>query len=214
MKRYQWRPPFVSATKVPESHVRAYLEFQHLRRVLDLLPPDASSRPAADVGAGYGRLTQVLVDVFEGDVVAFEREPKLVIAGQRLVPKAAWYCVRKLVDLPFPPALFGFAMAFTVLQHMTHEQAAKAIAAMRRLVRDDGYVLIVEDSDPRHEHVDPNDEGHFCLGRSVRWYRERMSGWRLLHISRREMEPGYRYGRTPRPFVGHYMLFAGPGVTG
>lgn len=204
----KWTPETVTAQRRPEAMARAYMEWRQLNAVLDLLPRHGS---AADIGAGFGRLCLVLRDRFDR-VTGFEREPGLVKDARRILPDVEFVQVQRLTRLPVKDGAYDFAMTFTVLQHMERKEAKGVIAEIKRIVRPDGHVLIVEDTDPTYAKRNPKDAAHFTYGRSVRWHREQMAPFRLMHVSRRPNEAGFTYQDRPRPYAGHYMLFAGSEV--
>lgn len=198
-QRFVWTPGNVSAKNAAAMSIRTFIEHRQLRTVLE---PLGTIETAAEVGAGFGRMLVQLADLV-GDVTAFEREPGLVGAGQKLVPAAEWFMVPKLTELPGEADSQDLVMAFTVLQHMSDDAASKTIAEMVRLAR--RYVLIVEDTDPAYRMNDKGDATHFTIGRPVEWYAAAVGEGFDLDYSKREVEPGYK--GQPDAFVGHYMLF-------
>lgn len=203
----KWTPENVTAQRRPEAMARSYMEFRQLNEVLDLVPVDGT---AADIGAGFGRMCLVLRDRFEV-VTGYERDPDLVDAARRILPDVEFAQVASLTEIPAASQSFDFAMTFTVLQHIDRGEAKRVIAEAKRITRPDGYVLIVEDTDPTYEKHG-KVSSHFTYGRSVRWHREQMSPFTLTHVSRRPNEAGFKYQGKPKPYAGHYMLFAGPEV--
>jgi ubiquinone/menaquinone biosynthesis C-methylase UbiE len=207
MKRFVWTPRNVSHTKLPQMAIRSYIEQRELTGILGDLP---GLEAACEIGAGYGRMTVVLRDHVI-NVTACEREPEMVKLGRKLLPDIRFEQVEKLTRLPLEDLSVDLAMTFTVLQHMSHENAAKVLAEARRICR--RFVLLVEDTDPSHCWVAKDNATHFTLGRSVSQYRCLMGEeWRLRTVVRREVEGGFGYAHKPRPYVGHYMLFERTGA--
>lgn len=200
--RFKWTPVNVSATKLPKMVVRNYYEQRDTRAIIESLP----TRPvnAAEIGAGFGRLTLMLPDLCE-HVTAFEREPSLADIARTMMPKVKVVKVATLTALPAPDLAFDFTMTFTVLQHIADKEARQVIEELRRI--SSRYCLIVEDTDPNYHYRDKGDLTHFTNGRSVSEYSQQMADFKLLLVKRRPMEPGYGYANKPRPYVGHYMLF-------
>jgi hypothetical protein len=81
------------------------------------------------------------------------------------------------------------------------------IAEIRRIMRPDAHLLLCEETDPALEAGDRAhaDRGYTC-GRPVETYAAWLAPWTLMTTRRRTIEPDY-----PRPDVGTYMLFRGPG---
>lgn len=196
-----WRAQDVLGVDLPEHTVRTYLEQQDIRRILARV---GHVEVAADVGAGFGRLTPVLRE-FADDVAAFEREAEMVEVGMRLLPWAAWYHIASLDRLPCANGLFDLVLTFTVLQHLTDESATAAAAEIRRIVQPGGHVLICEESDSKHRWGPVGEAGQiFTIGRSDEMYEALMAPLQLVEASPRRVEPTYS-----RANCGSYLLFRG-----
>lgn len=202
LSSFKWTPKNVSATKLPKMIVRNYYEQRDVRAVIERLP----TRPvnAAEVGAGFGRLTLMLPDLCDV-VTAFERESEMVGVAKVMMPWVNFVKVPSLTSLPASDLEFDFTMIFTVLQHIADKEAYKIIDELRRITSK--YCLLVEDTDPDYHYKDKRDKTHFTNGRSIEEYSRLMEGFHLIHTQPRPMEPGYGYAGIPRPFVGDYMLF-------
>lgn len=198
-KRFTWTPTNVTTRHLPAMSIRTYIEQKALTNILSPL----SLESAAELGAGFGRMTVVLADHAK-HVEAFEREPELAEAAARLLPNVTVHNVTSLTAIP-SKATFDLVMTFTVLQHMSHEDAAKVLAEAKRL--SSRYILVVEDTDPNHAYIDGKNSAHFTLGRSVKEYRRLLAPFELVHVERREAEQTFKYNGVRRPYVGHYMLF-------
>lgn len=198
--RFAWTPEFVASRNVPATLHRTLLEYRDLGAILEPLELDT----IAEIGCGFGRLFGELTKHPQA-VTAFEREPELVKWARRLYPSVAVVEVPALTELPVEDDAFDLVLTFTVLQHMTNADAAAVLSEAKRVSR--RFVLVVEDTDPRHVYKDRKRPGHFTIGRSVRNYRRLLEPFELVRVARREVEPGYSSQGKPRPYVGHYMLY-------
>ncbi len=198
-----WVSEMVSnASGYEAAAVRNYWEHRLVREALAVAAGRAPIRVAYDVGAGYGRMARVLAE-FALEVVAFERDPDLLVKGRALNPDIVFRPVVSLQALPAESASADVALTFTVLQHLTD---ASCLAVMRELKRvvSKGHILLVEDTDETQPDCDlPHDETACCRHRSVGRHQEWMLPWRLLRTWPRRVEPTY-----PQPSVGTAMLFA------
>lgn len=181
--------------------IRTAVEHAQTRQVL---APLEDIREVAEIGAGFGRMAQLLCQDFPM-VYAFEREPHLVATMRKLVPKAVAAQVERLDSIPVSDESFDLVLTFTVLQHMSDAAAAATLAEMARISR--LYVLVVEDTDPDHHYVDGKNKTHFTHGRTAGWYGEHLPEFEMVNYWPRQVEPGFKYQGVERPTVGEYMLF-------
>lgn len=207
VKRFVWTPDNIASRDMARTVVRTAIEHAQLRQVLADL--NIGEGPTAEIGAGYGRIAQLL-DMEQGatlfgGVTAFEREPHMIAAMRRLLPAVEAVQVEALTSLPAEDAAFELVLAFTVLQHMSDADAVATLAEMARISR--SYVLVVEDTDPDHHYVDAKNKTHFTHGRDAGWYSDHLPGFEIVNFWPREVEPGFTYNGQPRPTVGEYMLF-------
>lgn len=197
--RFTWSAANVSAVNPAAMAIRTFLEHRQLRQILEDV---GQLETAAEIGAGFGRMGQQLAELADR-VTLYEREPELVAQARRLLPDVDVVQVDRLGELPGEARSQDLVMAFTVLQHMSDEEAGAAIREMDRLAR--SWVLIVEDTDPDYRRRF-NDRTHFTNGRAVEWYAGALGpGFKLEAGTPREVEPGYK-GQSPA-YVGHYLLF-------
>ena len=187
----------------PTLVARTYLEHAAVRTILARV---GRLRRACELGCGYGRMTVVLQE-FADRVTGFERERHLVETARRLTPGIAFQEVSELalVDDPEP---YDLVMTFTVLQHLTDVDARRTCARMTQLAPD-GYVLLVEKTDPvaiTPTHAD----GRVFLSRhrAIETYAEFLMPFRLVATLPRPTEPAPA-GEPERP-GGTMMLFAAP----
>ncbi len=204
-QRFVWTPDNIASRDMARTVIRTAIEHAQLRDVMD--ENDLHWTTAAEVGAGFGRMTWVLENYSQAPVpvTAFEREPAMIAKLQRLLPHVEAVQVAALTKLPAEEASFDLVLSFTVLQHMSDRDAIDTLAEMARITRH--YVLVVEDTDPDHHYVDPKNPTHFTHGRDAGWYSEHLPEFEIVNYWPREVEPGFTYKGQPRPTVGEYMLF-------
>ena len=200
-----WSDDEVVDVPVAAFALRTYLEQAEVRRYLDLVVRERGGERllrACDLGAGFGRLTPVLAERAK-EVLAFEREPEMVMQARALMPDVSWRQVRQLAQLPTAGASCDFVLSFTVLQHLTDPVADEVCREIRRVLRSPGFALLCEETDEDHRAGQALDPLRKCtVGRSVARYEQLMAPMRLVETSPRRIEPTY-----PRPDVGTYMLF-------
>ena len=201
MSRGGWQVEDVTNVEGAAYAARNYIEQRDLRRYLQRLQGSPRCPTACEIGAGFGRLTVVLKEFFE-IVVAFEREPQLVETGTYLHPTIQFERVDELASLPAPNETFDFALSFTVLQHMTSEQAAAVLAEMTRVVKPAGSILLCEHTGDgfRSRRVAP--VGSPTLGRPIEEYAQLLPCCELVESSPRIVQRGGKPADE-----GHYMLF-------
>jgi SAM-dependent methyltransferase len=150
-------------------------------------------------------MSMVLTE-FASEVVAFEREPSLASPGAALLPNIEFRVIETLRTLPAIDGEFDLAMTFTVLQHLSDEDAEFALNGIKRIIRPDGWLLICEETDEGLIRDDPA-ASMFLIGRRIAWYRQQLEPMVLLTAVPRAIEPGYA-----REHVGDLMLFAMPAI--
>jgi SAM-dependent methyltransferase len=197
----RWTAHDVTGADLASHTARTYLEHSDVRRYLASIGVQFEGAAACDIGAGYGRMTPVLLEV-ASTVVAFEREPALVEMGRGLWPETRFVRVERLSALPVADNTFDIALIFTVLQHLSDDEAEAIAVEIRRVLMRPGYALLCEETDPLHrwqEHADGS--GRFTIGRSVETY-TKLLAMELVATSPRRVEATYQ-----RADVGSYMLF-------
>jgi SAM-dependent methyltransferase len=182
--------------------VRTYIEQSEVRSYLTHVAKQTPLDSACDVGAGYGRMSCVLKE-FCDRVVAFEKDPMLVRKGSHLLPSIEYCRIDSLASLPAADDEFDFALTFTVLQHLEDDFARSAITEICRVVRNDGYVLLCEETIDDRDH--PADQYAGYRPRRLERYKEWMRPFYLVATSPRLAERSY-----PRIHIGSYMLFRAP----
>lgn len=202
---FRWTVSDVANATGPDYNVRCYLERRTLRELLrELAPPGA--RLGVEVGCGYGRLTMVLTEFCES-VVGLEREGSLLEVARPLLPDIEFRQVERLTSLPLEDGVADVAMTFTVLQHMTDEDARGVVAELKRIVAPGGLVLLMEKTDPESRYGDVDDGTQFLSqGRTVETWADWLAPLPLVHWVEGKVEPTCPgYDR-----VGAYMAFRAP----
>jgi SAM-dependent methyltransferase len=202
--RDTWSVDEIVDVQGAELVVRTYIEQSELRRYLTRVAARRPLSRVSDIGAGYGRMSQVMKE-FCDSVVAFERESELVSLGSFLLPSVQYRQIHSLERLPAREGEFDFALSFTVLQHLSDELARAAIAELRRVIGPGGYALLCEETDDSERRERPANPHADYNGRTLEVYKEWMSPFELVETSPRLIERGYK-----RKDVGQYMLFLAP----
>lgn len=204
--RFVWTPDNIASKDMAKTVIRTAIEHAQTRQILWDIPKGLArwQDKVCEVGAGFGRMTHMLAQDY-ANVVAYEREPRLIATLRKMVPKAEAVQVDSLAKIPSEDGIFDLVLSFTVLQHMSDRDAAATLAEMGRISR--SYVLVVEDTDPEHHYVDPKNQTHFTHGRTAGWYSDHLPDFEVVDCWPRQVEPGFTYKGTPRPTVGEYMLF-------
>jgi len=200
---YSWTYADITDVSGPALAVRNYYETRDLKKCLNKVSEGITIKNAADIGAGYGRLSLVLKD-FAHHVTGFERESAMLEDARKEMPEIHFVNVKNLYTLPAKDGFFDFAMTFTVLQHLSNKEMMKTIAEIKRIVAT-GYILLAEETDANHISGDPlsDIDGISCtVGRSVETYKELMKPFELVMNFKRSIEPTYE-----RKDTGDYMLF-------
>ncbi|MHC4696494.1 MAG: ArsR/SmtB family transcription factor [Planctomycetota bacterium] len=121
----------------------------HLEAVLALLPADWT---VADVGTGTGYLLPALASHFD-QVIGVDPVEEMLEAARHRVQTDALGNVKlrqgDLSRLPVQGGAVDLAVAMLVLHHVPSPQ--EAVAEMCRIVRDNGRILIVEQTAHEHE---------------------------------------------------------------
>lgn len=111
------------------------------RGVADLggTPFDAGSR-ILEVGCGNGKtLAALLESGFEAVGIDFSEEA--VEACKRYLGHGIEVKCASVLDIPFPDGSFDGAVMFHVLEALTSEEAAKASAELKRVVKKGGFII-------------------------------------------------------------------------
>lgn len=200
--RHTWEISAVVDVDGAAASCRNYWEFRDLRDVLARATNGATIATAYDVGCGYGRMLNLLGE-FATSVTGFEREPALATYARTLSPAATVVEVPALAPLPAPDASADLVLCFTVLQHLTDAELAHVVPELKRLRRETGAIVLVEETDGKLEAGKAaRAELGYTKGRTAETYAALMAPLTLVHTQPRRIEPTYE-----RPDVGTYMLF-------
>lgn len=175
--------------------VRTYYEQHQLREVLHAYVDEKHANIAVEFGCGFGRMLPVLAE-FCTEVVGYERDLDLAQLAKRLLLRdgidIANQAPQTIDALGFYPDV---VLTYTCLQHMTNVDAKQVCDLIRKSIRQESVVVLVEDtSDQEHMGVFP------CRGRAPTWYASAL-GMRLLH------QAGRQTGNTADGPVGEVMVF-------
>lgn len=183
--RFVWTPFAVAEAEEPQLVARTFREHTVVRAMVAQLPP---LHRICEVGCGYGRMLWVLQE-FAPVVVGFEREPHLVAYAQTEFPSTVCVeAVKELRDVPLTEP-YDLAMTFTVLQHLTDEDA-RAVCGRLRALAPTGYVLLVEKTDATPTTPEHDDGRRFLnRRRSVATYEEYLDPFTLVATRPRPVEP-------------------------
>jgi 2-polyprenyl-3-methyl-5-hydroxy-6-metoxy-1,4-benzoquinol methylase len=110
--------------------------------LLQLTEPPIAGLRALDVGCGSGRWCRVLAARGYQDVVGIDLQPALIESNRRRMPALRFEqaALQEFHD----PSGFDLISSVTVIQHNPLEHHAALVARMRSLVRDGGYVIMLE----------------------------------------------------------------------
>jgi SAM-dependent methyltransferase len=200
-RKKTWRHEYVVDANVSDFALRTYLEQFDIRHWLTQVSYEIDIVQACDVGAGYGRLTPVLME-FCRKVTAFEREEHFVVDMQRLLPQVQVQQIEQLSLLPAPSDSFQFVLSFTVLQHLADYELIPVVDELKRIASKPGYILLCEATDASLRYdEDASLEGGVTIGRSVEHYQMLFEPLELMATATRRIEPTYT------SHSGTYMLF-------
>ncbi len=119
-----------------------------------------------EVGCGYGRLAPIFAE-FSKEHTAIDINPSAIATGRSCYPWIS-FGQASVTALPFPDKHFGFVTSWTVLQHIRPSLVTKSLIELRRVLQDDGLLLLCEASrfpDVQREHI---------WDRSVSFYAEHL----------------------------------------
>lgn len=186
---FGWAAEGLHDAKGPDLAVRSVYEARLLQRALRLANPQRG-KLGIELGAGYGRLTPVLADYCD-KVIGFEREPALVQAANAKHRDCTFTQIEVLWDLPLETSSVDIAMTFTVLQHMSNDDADRVLGELDRVVGSKGIVVLTEDYADIADDESKFDKKHlFTVRRPVTYYHSRLRNFQLLGDFDRILERG------------------------
>lgn len=103
--------------------------------------PDAAG-PILDFGAGWGRITRLLVRSLPPEAItAVDVDARLVDAGQTLLPGIDFRRVESGEPLPFPDGHFATVIANSVFSHFSESAHRFYLAEMARILKPGGLFV-------------------------------------------------------------------------
>lgn len=117
------------------------------------VPPSNSSARALDVGCGAGRWCRFLAD--RGyRTVGIDLQPELIEINRHRYPNIEFFCT-SIQDYSAKEP-FDIASSVTVLQHIPYEEQGTAIQKLRKLIKANGYAIVLENVHDKAPHVFSN----------------------------------------------------------
>jgi SAM-dependent methyltransferase len=96
--------------------------------------------PCADFGCGPGQTTRFLYDSGLKDITGIDLAPGMVKAAQRLSPEIKFE-TGDLLNINYPSAHFGSALAFYSIVHFTTDQIRRCFQEINRVLKTGGDFL-------------------------------------------------------------------------
>ncbi len=94
----------------------------------------------ADFGCGPGQTTRFLYDNGLQHIVGVDLSPAMVSAGKKLSPRIEFE-TGDLLDIAYPPAHLGSAVAFYAIVHFTKDQVRTCFGEINRVLKPGGNFL-------------------------------------------------------------------------
>jgi SAM-dependent methyltransferase len=96
--------------------------------------------PCADFGCGPGQTTKFLYDNGLENIVGIDLSPAMVKVAQRLSPHIKFE-TGDLLNIAFPSAYLGSALAFYAIVHFNHDQIRTCFTEINRVLKTGGDFL-------------------------------------------------------------------------
>jgi ubiquinone/menaquinone biosynthesis C-methylase UbiE len=203
--RETWSARDVNAFDGPHLAIQTAYEQRYLRRSIEYIQRrlvHPRTRPALDIGAGYGRLSMVLAEYFSKSI-AVEREQGLIDEAQKFwVDDVEFISVETLARLNYLDGTFALAFTCTVLSHMLDYDVPIVLREACRVARG-GFVLLVEITEPGYLHGTYGVK-KFTKGRTIDEYAAMMHPFELDFVRPRFM------GGASGPVLGSFVMFRDP----
>ncbi len=180
--------------ELPLLSTRLYHEVLLLEKILGELSVDRS----LEIGCGYGRLTPWIAK-HSKDHYAIEPTKKLYKWAKLLYPKVKIECT-SCDELLFPDNYFNLIITWTVLQHIPPGRFKKSIQEIKRVLKDDGILIITEDTNK-------NSSSANTWGHSIQEYNELFSPKKLVEHFERKVENFTRFHAVKSYYMGEVMKF-------
>lgn len=120
-----------------------------LEDLANRLPPEAT---VLDAGCGAGvPVTQFLCERFR--VIGIDLSDEQLRLARRNVPRAT-FLHHDMLDLAFAPQSFNAITCFCALIHVPREQHARVLANFHRVLKSNGYLLLITGNEDFLDDVD------------------------------------------------------------
>jgi SAM-dependent methyltransferase len=161
---------FVSASSPATLLARHNYEVMYLRRALT----GVSVERSLEIGCGFGRLSPIVAE-FSRHPTGIDINDRALDLARRCYP-ALTFERASVTNLSWPDDHFGLVVTWTVLQHIRPEFIDQAISEIRRVLTDDGVLILCETTTPVSDE-DLAVKHTWERGRD--FYAERLSPFRL-----------------------------------
>lgn len=158
----------------PDISANDYYTYKVLERILG----DADVETALDLGCGYGRVTPWIGE-FVPEVVGVDPNPETIEIARSRYPHFD-FRVASGHELPYEDDSFDLVVTWTVLQHVPPGEIEDVTEEIQRVLRSDGWLLALEDTDERFSTPDG-------WPRSVEEYAEFLNRCSLTDVQKRTL---------------------------
>jgi len=180
--------------KLPLFSTRLFYEVSLLEKILGNLYGDKS----LEIGCGYARLTPWIAK-HSKDHYAIEPTKELYEWAKILYPEFKFENT-SCDDLPFPNNYFDLVITWTVLQHIAPGRFKKSIEEIKRVLKDDGVLVITE-------FIDKSSSSATTWGYSIEEYSSYFHPKKLVEHFERKVE-NFTPFHTVKPYhMGEVMKF-------
>lgn len=112
------------------------------RLLSEEIPSDRDDLTILDYGAGWGRITRLLLRSFEPqNITAVDVDERLVKAGRDAMPAVDWQQIDSTGDLPLEAAHYDVVIANSVFSHLSEPLHFHTLERLRRHVKPGGVLL-------------------------------------------------------------------------
>jgi len=161
--------------KLPLFSTRLFYEVSLLEKILGDLYVDKS----LEIGCGYARLTPWIAK-HSKDHYAIEPTKELYEWAHLLYPEFK-FDNTSCDDLPFPSNYFDLVITWTVLQHIPPRKFKKSVEEIKRVLKDDGVLVITE-------FIDKSSSSTTTWGHSIEEYSSYFHSKKLVEHFERNFE--------------------------
>ena len=110
---------------------------------------DIKDKNVLEVGCGTGRFTKLMINK-GAKVTGIDLQPDTIMVNRKKIPNAE-FLYMSATDIDFEKETFDIVISVTVLQHIPYNEQEKAINEIMRVVKQDGYIIIMENI----KHIGP-----------------------------------------------------------